>query len=292
MNMKNIITKIAIFIIVLINTQCIPTNVNPVASFDKLKYFTVYNASMTDSSQYLCEYNSDSTIISKLLFQDNSFLTFTIVNNSELNLSYSSDDIITNPYVNYKVYVSSQRLVDSIKILSANSFYYIPVDSIVYRFNRNSTQLLTIFEKSSPYFIKDINTFDFEFTGNNYTSFKMTWNKVNFPSTLSELISDNVVINHNSMEFNKFAHYQQPILGSGFALNGYITTDFIFYLLQLNDYKVANENRNLVSKYESTERGFVTNITYSFNANNQLNQMNISNIDGSSTLNKIRYTYY
>lgn len=290
--MRNILLTITIITIILINTQCVPSNVNPVATFDKLKSFTIYNTTMTDSSQISCEYNNDSTIISKLLFQNNTFLTFNIVNNSELNISYSSDDIITNPYVKYKVYVSSQKFVDSIKILDANSVYFIPEDSIVYRFNRNSTQLTTIFEKSSPYFIKDINSFDFEFTGNNYTSFKMTWNKVNFPSPLSELISDNVVINHNSMEFNKFAHYQQPILGSGFALNGYITTDFIFYLLQLNDYKVANENRNLVSKYESTERGFVTNITYSFNANNQLYEMNISNNDGSGTFNKIFYAYY
>lgn len=202
----------------------------------------------------------------------------------------------SNHQIVIRNYLSSEHLI--VNVLPNKNIESVDVlDTLtstltrIYAAKYDSAKIDTITEAGSI-FISDIQNYDFVTDGFNYLSHAVSWTQMDFFYGTRRL-TDTVQYGYSPHVYNNYVPLQRPFQSSGFILTGMPIEDvFNSILLEINGYNIFNKNKHLIQSVTSVNRGYQTNFSYRFNANNQVTEMDVSNPDGTGTFTRYKFTYY
>lgn len=261
---------------------------------EKLASFEVYHTSPSVSHMtFNCYYASGSDYIEKIASSNDSvWWKFSKLDSNLIQIDFSYQDSYSSGYYVYVVHLTGGNKIKQVNIKSAPSEYNVPADSIIYSFSQNSIgKVDSAFDSGDYYFIDYIISDNYTYSGNDITNFDISWVKRSSPIGSPALINERMSISYSSHPFNKFAHNQIPFLGYPYTFLGDVNYSPIFYLLQLNGYKIGSDNSHLISNIYGNNRGYETMINYSFD-DERLTQMNFKDRFGDEREFYIKYNYY
>lgn len=281
--MKNkLIISIAYVLAVILTIGCIPNSIQPNPLSGKLKSIQ-FSDGVTIFGTYFYNYDSITGIFENIHVDSisNRISVNKYTNRLEIRSTHSTE--ISTILINSLGFADSLFTSDSSinKLLFSSKFLY----------DGNNLNQISISNPNG--LIYTIKHRDFEYENMNNIKYITEWSP-SPPSGTISINTDTLLLEYYSEYVNsQYVPFQYPILNQTYFLGGTLFDNIIFgSIMEMLDYAIIMKNSNLIKSIRSTNLGFVTNFTYSFNTTGKVSEITISNPDGTGILFKYKLEYY
>lgn len=282
--MKNIIILICLFVLYSCCTEHTPAPNNILVG--KIKRITLIQTDSTihykDTLHFNFYYNQSG--FCNLINSDESNWQMYI---EKLNDSLLKIKVIQEPFTFYNyVILDAGGRVSKINKLDTTTQLQSLVVNFLYNQNGGIDSISTYFPTGDPFAV-DVSNYDYVYNGSNYTNTKLHWLS---PISGNQEYTKSIACTFTSFQNNKNIPYQIPYYepiseNEPVAYIAFGGTNFILYVLGLNDIKALMPNNNLTAKRNTATYDYI------FNSKNMVTDMQV--VDEINPLvQKIKLEYY